>query len=131
MWHNNDGTSGESFEDWNRKNGSMLVLNIPSMSDGNVCDEIENCISSLNGIKKVLVSLDTRTVSIKYDTLEITRHDIYRKLKQSGYIANINLTDLTQNKYKIHYFQDILFDTFLLNSSFETQIQSTFWYVEF
>ena len=125
MWHDTENDS--SFEEWNRQNGFSLILHIAGMTDWQACDEVEACVDSMHGIEKSLVSLHTKTINIKYNKMEITRDQICDKLEEIGYIPNMIVSDLNENNREINHFTDVLFDQFLLNSNFETRINTKFW----
>lgn len=60
-------------------------FNVEGMSCGHCEKAVKNAINELNGILDVGVSLEERTVTVKYDEILVTEGDLAGAIEEAGY----------------------------------------------
>ena len=64
---------------------SNLTLNVPDISCGHCKTSIEGAVGELNGIEKVEVAIDARTVDVSFDDAAVDHAAIVDAIEGVGY----------------------------------------------
>ena len=64
---------------------STRTLNVPEISCGHCKSAIEGAVSPLNGVEKVEVHIEERTVDLDYDGSDATFNVIVAAIEEQGY----------------------------------------------
>ena len=64
---------------------STRTLNVPEISCGHCKSSIESAVSPLDGVDKVEVHIDERTVDLDYDGSDATFEAIVTAIEEQGY----------------------------------------------
>ena len=64
---------------------STTTLNVPEISCGHCKSAIEGAVSPLEGVARVEVTVDTKTVELDYDGTDGTLTSIVRAIEDVGY----------------------------------------------
>ena len=64
---------------------STRTMSVPEISCGHCKSSIEGAVSSLNGVNKVEVHIEERTVELDYDGTDATFDAIVAAIEEQGY----------------------------------------------
>lgn len=64
---------------------STRTMSVPEISCGHCKSSIEGAVSPLNGVKKVEVHIEERTVELDYDGTDATFDAIVAAIEEQGY----------------------------------------------
>ena len=64
---------------------STTTLNVPEISCGHCKSAIEGAVSPLDGVDRVDVTIEAKTVELDYDGTDRTLNSIVRAIEDAGY----------------------------------------------
>ncbi|MFB5662500.1 copper chaperone CopZ [Alteribacillus sp. HJP-4] len=62
-----------------------VTLKVEGMSCGHCVNSIEGSVSTLNGVDKVKVNLESSTVDVSFNDNEVTQDTIEKAIEEQGY----------------------------------------------
>lgn len=61
------------------------IIKVDGMSCSHCENAVKNAVSSLEGVAEVSVSLDEKTVSVKFDNTKVSLDQIKNEIEEQGY----------------------------------------------